>query len=72
MSAQDVQLAMTAPTEGDDIDGNRREYALRLLDDRLGALGGALMTASSEQTTDIRCQVPLAPTGKESVPGYDA
>jgi len=71
MSAQDVQLAMTAQTEGDGIDDNRREHALRLLGDRLGVLGGALMTASSERTTDIRCQVPLALTRQASVSGCD-
>jgi hypothetical protein len=60
VSSQDVQLAVTAPTEGHDVGDNLREHALRLLGDRLGVLGGAVTTTSSERVTEIRCQVPLS------------
>jgi signal transduction histidine kinase len=59
VSAEEVQLAVTAPTEGTDVRDNRRERALRLLGDRLGVLGGVLVTASSERITEIRCHVPV-------------
>ena len=59
MSAEGVQFAVTAPTVGDDVGDGPREQSLRLLGDRLGVLGGGLITASSAGTTEIRCQVPL-------------
>jgi signal transduction histidine kinase len=69
VSAEDVQLAVTATTEGDDVGDNLREHALRLLGDRLGVLGGALMTASSERVTEIRCHVPLTAESKGAEEG---
>jgi hypothetical protein len=59
VSAEDVRLAVTAPGKGNDVDDNLRPDALRLLGDRLGVLGGTLMTASSVRITEITCHVPL-------------
>jgi signal transduction histidine kinase len=64
VSAEEVQLAVTAPTEGDDVGDNLRKHALRLLRDRLGVLGGALTTASYERITEIRFHVPLTAESK--------
>ena len=77
VSAEDVQLAVTAPAVGGGVGDNLREHALRLLGDRLGVLGGALMTASSGRIAEIRCHVPLTNESKgaeggSSCPRHDA
>ena len=59
VSADDVQLAVTAPIRTDDDRDPRREHALHLLTDRLAVLGGGLTTTSSDSLREISCQVPL-------------
>jgi signal transduction histidine kinase len=67
VSAQDVQLAVTAPIEAYNVGDKWREHALRILSDRLGALGGALTMTSSGSFTKIRCHVPVSIENPENL-----
>jgi hypothetical protein len=66
MSAEDVQLSVTAPTDESIAGDNRRQHALRLLGDRVAVLGGDVATTSFEQITEIRCHVPLGADSEDA------
>jgi signal transduction histidine kinase len=69
VSADNVQLAMTAPTQGEDVGDTLREHAIRLVGDRLAVLGGVVTTTSSGRVTEIRCRVPLTAESTGAEPG---